>query len=91
MPQVSKHTYSNSDDSYKQSRANVEKFGLEVINVAATNYLPSFSYSIGLTQTYQHPEIICIGSSTKLAHFIINDFADLIKHGQGIESNKVFS
>jgi len=43
----------NPYDSYKQSRANVEKFGLEVINVAASNYLPSFSYCIGLTQTYQ--------------------------------------
>jgi len=43
----------NPYDSYKQSRANVKKFGLEVINVAASNYLPSFSYSIGLTQTYQ--------------------------------------
>ncbi|WP_293946979.1 MULTISPECIES: DUF4262 domain-containing protein [unclassified Sphingobacterium] len=91
MTQDGKYTYTEPDNSYKQSRANVEKFGLEVINVVASNYLPSFSYSIGLTQTYQHPEIICIGLSMKLAHIIINDVADLIKHGQGIESNKVYT
>jgi len=91
MTQVGKYTYTEPDDSYKQSRANVEKFGLEVINVEASNYLPSFSYSIGLTQTYQHPELICIGLSKELAHVVINDIADLIKNGERIESNEVYT
>lgn len=91
MNQTDKHTCSNPEDSYKNSRANVEKFGLEVIHVMASNYLPSFSYSIGLAQTYQHPEIICIGLSKELTHKVINDIADLIKHNEKIESNMVYT
>ncbi|WP_217643846.1 DUF4262 domain-containing protein [Pedobacter rhizosphaerae] len=74
-----------------KTKLNVEKFGLQVIMVNATNYSPSFAYSIGLWESYEHPEIICFGLSTELGHAIINDVAEKIKSGQKLESGKIYS
>ncbi|MCH7391140.1 DUF4262 domain-containing protein [Acinetobacter dispersus] len=71
-------------------KLNIEKYGLQVIGISATDYLPSFSYSIGLFESYQHPEIICFGLPTDLAHTIINDVANLIKNGEKIALNQEY-
>lgn len=71
-----------------RTKINIEKFGLQVIMVNATDYSPSFAYSIGLYKTYQHPEIICFGLPNDLVHAIINDVADLVKKGEKIEPSK---
>jgi hypothetical protein len=56
--------------------------------VNQTDYLPSFAYSIGLWQTFKHPEIICFGLPNDLGHAIINDVAEIIKSGERIEVGK---
>jgi hypothetical protein len=48
-----------------RTSADIEKYGLSVIIIEATEYLPSFAYSIGLWQKFSHPEIICFGLTTK--------------------------
>jgi len=32
----------------KEAKINIEKYGLQVIMIEATDYLPSFAYSVGL-------------------------------------------
>lgn len=71
------------------NKAIIEKYGLVVNQIEATEYLPSFAYSIGLWETYKHPEIICFGLSIELMHEIINDVAALIKDGQTIVAGEV--
>ena len=73
-----------------RTTSNIEKFGLTVILIEATDYLPSFAYSIGLWQKHKHPEIICFGLSVKTLHTIINDVADLIKSGQRINAKTIY-
>lgn len=63
----------------ENTKLNIKKFGLQVIMVSATNYSPSFAYSIGLWETYKHPEIICFGLPDKLGHEVINVVAEIIK------------
>jgi len=70
--------------------SNIEKHGLAVIMVESTDYLPSFAYSVGLWQKYNHPEIICFGLTTKLLHKIINDVAEIIKTGTKLESHNTY-
>jgi hypothetical protein len=77
------------DDS--RTKSDIEKYGLSVILIEATDYLPSFAYSIGLWAKYNHPEIICFGLSTQTLHSLINDVADLVKSGQKIETNKTYN
>lgn len=71
----------------ERTKTHIEKFGLSVVMLQSTGYLPSFTYSVGLWQTYNHPEIICFGLKTDLMHAIINDVADLIKKGEKIKSD----
>ncbi len=71
-----------------QTESNIEKYGLTVIILEATEYLPAFAYSIGLWKTFKHPEIICFGLTTKNLHALINDVAELVKQGQIIATNK---
>jgi hypothetical protein len=70
--------------------SNIDKFGLSVITVESTSYCPSFAYSIGLWKTYNHPEIICFGLTKKILHNIINDIAELIKHGDKINTKQTY-
>lgn len=84
------HNCPTPDALINTTKLNIEKYGLQVIGISATDYLPSFSYSIGLYESYQHPEIICFGLATDLAHTIINDVADLIKNGETIALNQEY-
>ena len=74
-----------------KTTADIEKYGLSVIIIEATEYLPSFAYSIGLWEKFRHPEIICFGFTTKTLGGLINNTADLVKDGQSIEINKIYT
>lgn len=91
MTEENEHSCLSKEDLLEQIKLNIAKFGLQVVMVSSTNYLPSFAYSIGLTRTYNHPEIICFGFSTSLGHAIVNDVAEIIKNGEGIESGKIYN
>jgi hypothetical protein len=85
------HNCPNIDELLVKTGLNIEKFGLQVIMVKETSYLPAFAYSVGLWQNYKHPEVICFGLSIDLMHAIINDVAEIIKQGQRIEVGKSYS
>ena len=73
-----------------KTTSDIEKYGLSVIIIEATEYLPSFAYSIGLWEKFRHPEIICFGFTTKTLGGLINNAADLVKDGQLLETNKIY-
>jgi hypothetical protein len=91
MTDENEHNCISKNDLLEQTKLNITKFGLQIIMVTSTNYSPSFAYSIGLTKTYNHPEIICFGLPNDLAHEIINDVAEIVKNGEIIESGKDYS
>jgi len=72
----------------QKTKSDIEKYGLTVIMVEATDYLPSFAYSTGLWEKYKHPEIISFGLAVKTLHTVINDVADLVRGGQIIKTGK---
>lgn len=79
------HKCVDRNELLEQTKLNIDKFGLQVIMVSSTSYSPSFAYSIGLWETYKHPEIICFGLPDNLGHAIINDVAEMIKQGVAIK------
>jgi hypothetical protein len=91
MTTESEHNCIDNDALLNNTKLNIEKFGLQVIMVGKTSYCPSFAYSIGLTQTYNHPEIICFGLPNDLGRAIINDIAEIIKKGETIEIGKIYT
>jgi hypothetical protein len=60
----------------------LEKSGWYVLGVAAD---PPFSYSIGLFEHFQHPEIILFGLDSTSAYHIINDAGRRIREGHKYE------
>jgi len=79
------------DELLEKTKLNIERYGLQVISIRASDYLPSFSYSVGLLQSFQHPEIICFGLNIDLMHVLINDVAGIIKKEGKIEPGKAYS
>jgi hypothetical protein len=86
MDKHKEHNCVGKDELLDKTKVNIEQYGLQVIMVSSSDYLPSFAYSIGLFETYQQPEIICFGLSSELAHAIINDVAELMKNGETIKA-----
>ncbi|KLT70408.1 MULTISPECIES: DUF4262 domain-containing protein [Flavobacterium] len=88
MTSEKKHNCIDSDQLIENAKNNIEKYGLQVIIIEATDYLPSFAYSIGFWQKYRHPEIICFGLSNSLLQTLINNVAEIIKENESIIEGK---
>jgi hypothetical protein len=91
MTTENEHNCIDKDDLLNNTKLNIDKFGLQIILVASTSYCPSFAYSIGLTQSYNHPEIICFGLPNDLGHAIINDIAEMIQKGETINIGEIYT
>ncbi len=59
----------------------IEEHGWHVLSVFGKG-VPNFSYTVGFTETLNHPEIIMSGLDSKLAHFLLNDIGNLIRGGK---------
>lgn len=70
---------------------NVKEFGFSIMQIHESDYLPSFAYTIGLWETYNHPEIIGFGLRIETLHEILNDIASLVKKGESIKLNYNYS
>jgi hypothetical protein len=73
------------DDSMDRFNADIAEYGWHVIGVFASDDEPAFSYSIGMTETLDHPEIIVVGLSLDLMHRMINDLGARIRSGESIK------
>lgn len=86
MPKGNEH---NCIDSTKIS-SDIENFGVSIIMIEETDYLPSFAYSIGLWEKFKHPELICFGLSIETLHTLVNEVASLVKEGQSIQIDEIY-
>lgn len=91
MQYTEDHQCPDRSELLKRTKINIEKFGLQVMSIDHTDYSPPFSYSIGLYQSYGHPEIICFGLSAKLCHTILNHIAEVIQSGEVIQLEHEYS
>ena len=65
-------------------RKDIAEHGWHVLSVFSEN-MPNFSYTIGFTETFAHPEVIISRIDSKLAHLLLNDIGELIRKGQFFE------
>jgi hypothetical protein len=70
--------------------ADVENNGCHIVLVEADDYLPAFAYTIGLFQTYHHPEIICFGLSPETLKTLTSDAHKLVKQGKKLIPGYLF-
>lgn len=69
----------------------IDENGCQIIDVSDNNYLPPFSYTIGLSQQFNHPEIISFGLSTEVLQSFLTIAKDRIEEGETFEPNKSYS
>ena len=65
---------------------NIRECGWTVMLIEATDYLPSFAYTVGLWKNYNHPELIAFGLTTKTLHTILNIGGEMVKRGQALRT-----
>ncbi len=67
-------------------RDSIENYGWHVISVTEDEEGPGFAYSIGLRQSFGHPELILFGLPTETLHQILNLAGEAIKAGARYEA-----
>lgn len=88
MSATQTHDCSDADDKIIED---VHNYGWSVIIIEATEYLPSFAYTIGLWKNYSHPEIIVFGLTAKTLHEVLNIAGENIKNGKAYQTDTTYS
>ena len=70
------------NESQRKTLANIEEFGCSVLNIAAEDDLAPFTYSVGITQTSQAPEVVVIGLKSELAGSVVNEYNRRVRAGE---------
>jgi hypothetical protein len=60
----------------------IQRYGLHILKVADGNNWAEYAYTVGLFQTYGHPEAIVLGLPGDVAHGVLNCLADVIRSGK---------
>lgn len=75
--------------------AAIREHGWAVQSVLPGPDNPSFSYTLGLTESFGHAELIMVGFRPELMHRLLNDVGELVRAGERFgdwdKSDKVIS
>lgn len=63
----------------------IDESGCQVIQIMGDDYIPSFAYTIGLYQQFNHPEIICFGLDPEVMQTLLNNVKDRVEDEQEME------
>ncbi|MCC3160272.1 DUF4262 domain-containing protein [Hymenobacter sp. 15J16-1T3B] len=74
----------------QQLVSDIEKYGCHIILILGDDYLPSFVYSVGLTKTYGHPEIICFDLPREVLFSVVDMAHELIKTGRALKPGQSY-
>lgn len=69
----------------------VEEHGWLVQGVGSEGEFPQFAYTIGLTKTFNHPEVAIVGLSFDTMVSVLNRIGDLVRKGQKFEHGSTSS
>jgi len=67
----------------------IEEHGWHVIKVQSKDSKPSFAYSIGLFQSFGHPEILIVGLAPDTMHRMINNIGSDVTQGKAYHDGDV--
>lgn len=60
----------------------IERQGYYVCNFATNGYLPPFSYTVGFTESWRHPEVIVMGLPVQTNASVLTFAAELVAQGE---------
>lgn len=68
---------------------NIKTHGLSIMGVSGDGDNPPFAYTVGLTETKNHPEIIVFGLRAEVAATLFNSLVELIPEGGALKDGDV--
>jgi Domain of unknown function (DUF4262) len=71
-----------SDLGERKILADINEFGWSAVNGVEDDGHPPWTFTIGLYETWSHPELIVIGRSRATAHNILTTLVDKIEDGR---------
>jgi len=77
----------NSENIVTKMRSDVQHFGWHCLSVHPRDGEAGaqFTYTIGLSETFAHPEIMIFGLDGKVAHGILSDCVEMIRKGAAFQ------
>jgi len=69
--------------------ADVAEFGWHVVKVAEDANGPGFAFTIGLTKTFGHPEVIIFGLPLETMHVVLNNVGAIVREGTPLRPGRV--
>ncbi len=79
------------DDGDRQVLHDIAQYGWHVIGITEDKGRPGWSFSIGMFQTFSHPEILLFGLDIHLRHRVINGIGNVIRSGQRFEAEHEYA
>lgn len=76
--------------NFKQEQKVIQEFGAIITHVPADAYLPGYSFTTGLYQNFNHPEIVCFGLKQDTLHNMLNLVLEYIKEGESFELDRSY-
>lgn len=74
--------------SERQTVENIETFGCEVVQVRRSSAGPGWSYTIGIYDTCDKPELVVVGLCEETAHFLLNEAASRLRSGVDLAAGR---
>ncbi len=77
-------------EAEERIKSNVKQFGCHIGLFESSGYGPPFAYTIGLWETYKHPELIMFALKTEVLGVILNGIREEIAHGKTYLANEKY-
>jgi hypothetical protein len=69
------------DDDERAILGHVDRVGWAVVTIAEDDEGPGFAFTVGLYETYGHPEVILVGQKPQAQHSLLNGIGFQVKGG----------
>lgn len=76
---------SGDDKSEQKVIDDIADYGWHCVNIMADGELPPYSFTVGLLQSFGHPELIIFGLRSEIAHQILTIAADAARAGTPLD------
>lgn len=79
------------DDDDKQLLESVKSHGWHVLGIMADEAGPAFAFTVGITTSFQHPELLIVGLEIAPMHRLLNALGEEIRAGRRYAPGEVVS
>lgn len=73
------------DENEQKALDDIAAYGCHVLHILEQGEWPPFAYSIGIQRTSAAPEVLVIGLSQPLAHFVVNEYNLRVRAGESFQ------